>query len=286
MLTSTATSMIRTSARSGLQPILFRSAACPYAAGMTLSPFSMAAAAPSPSSKLASAHARSSNPSKQTQAVPQARPLSTSTSSSLLIRFRTTATQTQRRNASSSPNGPARVHGSDAEVDANAAAAAAAAQTAAHPEASALDWNTFFQLRKTRRRWQQAFSVVVALASSAGGALFLTTSLGDQVVGQIPLDPFITMGLVTLSFATLGWLVGPSMGTLVFNSLKRKYKGQMAIKESQFFARVKKHRVDPTASSMGNPVPDFYGEKISSVAGYRQWLRDQRAFNKKRTTFV
>lgn len=33
-------------------------------------------------------------------------------------------------------------------------------------------------------------------------------------------------------------------------------------------------------------VPDFYGEKISSVAGYRQWLKDQRAFNKKRTTFV
>lgn len=30
-------------------------------------------------------------------------------------------------------------------------------------------------------------------------------------------------------------------------------------------------------------VPDFYGEKISSVAGYRQWLRDQRAFNRKRT---
>jgi import inner membrane translocase subunit TIM23 len=29
-------------------------------------------------------------------------------------------------------------------------------------------------------------------------------------------------------------------------------------------------------------VPDFYGEKISSVAGYRQWLRDQRAFNKKK----
>jgi len=30
-------------------------------------------------------------------------------------------------------------------------------------------------------------------------------------------------------------------------------------------------------------VPDFYGEKISSVAGYRQWLRDQRAFNRKKT---
>lgn len=30
-------------------------------------------------------------------------------------------------------------------------------------------------------------------------------------------------------------------------------------------------------------VPDFYGEKISSVAGYRQWLKDQRAFNKKKS---
>lgn len=30
-------------------------------------------------------------------------------------------------------------------------------------------------------------------------------------------------------------------------------------------------------------VPDFYGEKIQSVSGYRQWLKDQRAFNKKKT---
>ena len=30
-------------------------------------------------------------------------------------------------------------------------------------------------------------------------------------------------------------------------------------------------------------VPDFYGEKIQSVAGYRRWLKDQRAFTKKKT---
>lgn len=28
-------------------------------------------------------------------------------------------------------------------------------------------------------------------------------------------------------------------------------------------------------------VPDYYGEKISSVAGYREWLKDQRAFVRK-----
>lgn len=53
-------------------------------------------------------------------------------------------------------------------------------------------------------------------------------------------------------------------------------------KERDFFARIRKYRVDPTSSSMQNPVPDYYGEKITSVAGYRNWLKDQRAFNKKR----
>lgn len=33
-------------------------------------------------------------------------------------------------------------------------------------------------------------------------------------------------------------------------------------------------------------VPDYYAEKVGSVQGYRQWLKDQRAFNKKRQTFV
>jgi hypothetical protein len=33
-------------------------------------------------------------------------------------------------------------------------------------------------------------------------------------------------------------------------------------------------------------VPDYYGEKITSVQGYRNWLKDQRAFNKKRTSVV
>lgn len=57
-------------------------------------------------------------------------------------------------------------------------------------------------------------------------------------------------------------------------------------KEKEFYNRVKKFRVDPSASSMANPVPDYYGEKISSVSDYRQWLKDQRAFNKKRTTYI
>ena len=57
-------------------------------------------------------------------------------------------------------------------------------------------------------------------------------------------------------------------------------------KEKEFYERIKKFRVDPTSSSMQNPVPDYYGEKITSVKDYRRWLKDQRAFRKKREVDV
>lgn len=56
-------------------------------------------------------------------------------------------------------------------------------------------------------------------------------------------------------------------------------------KEKQFYQRIKRYRVDPSSQSMSNPVPDYYGEKISSVQDYRRWLKDQRAFTKKRQSY-
>ncbi|CAK7269016.1 TIM23 complex component [Sporothrix epigloea] len=186
----------------------------------------------------------------------------------------------------------------DAAADA-AAAAAIAARTEAASQASTgtskasassdlqpLDWNTFFALRKTRRRIQVAFSFTCGVVGGIGGGLFLSSGAAESLLLQVPLDPFLTLGLMTIGFSALGWLAGPSVGNVVFYAWKRQYKTQMTLKETQFFARIKRNRVDPSASSAGNPVPDFYGEKISSVAGYRQWLKDQRAFNKKRTTFI
>jgi import inner membrane translocase subunit TIM23 len=222
--------------------MLMRGAACPYSAGLVLtttSSFSMTA------------------PSKnQPHPAYAARPLSTSvttkpTPSSVVAKFRP---QPPQRNASSTRHHqPAAGGTQDAEADANAAAAAAAAQAHAHPEQPALDWNTFFQLRKARRRWQFGFSVVSALGSGFAGAGLLGTGMLDWLVSRIPLDPLITLGGLTLSASALGWLVGPSLGSAVFNTFKNKYKGPMATKESEFFARIKKHRVDPSASSVRNP---------------------------------
>lgn len=165
------------------------------------------------------------------------------------------APSTLIRQISTSPS-LARPQATDHDADAAAAAqvAAKSAQAAsANPGEPPLDWNTFFRLRKSRRRWQLLFSVASSLAAGTGGALVLTTGAADALVSQIPLDPMITLGLMVFASAALGWLVGPSLGSQVFYAINRKYKNQMTVKEVQFFARVKKNRVDPSNSSAGNP---------------------------------
>ncbi|XXG94017.1 TIM23 complex component [Hypoxylon texense] len=158
---------------------------------------------------------------------------------------------------------------------------------AAESSTPTLDWNTFFTLRKTRRRFQLASSLLTMAVGGTAGAVLLVSIDMDWLLTKVPMDPFFALGIITLGFGGLGWLAGPSLGSALFYSFKRGVKKPMAVKEAEFFARIKKNRVDPSNSSLsGNAVPDFYGEKISSVAGYRQWLKDQRAFNKKRTSFV
>ncbi|KAL7942532.1 mitochondrial import protein Pam17 domain-containing protein [Trichoderma barbatum] len=149
--------------------------------------------------------------------------------------------------------------------------------------APALDWNSFFKLRLRRRRIQLLFSVVTGLIGGGVGTVVLAEGFAEPLIAQIPLDPFFTLGIMTMACAGLGWLIGPTLGNQVFYIINRRFKTQMMQKEGEFFARVKRHRADPTNSSAGNPVPDFYGEKIQSVAGYRRWLKDQRAFNKKKS---
>ncbi|PQK17164.1 hypothetical protein BB8028_0007g03620 [Beauveria bassiana] len=164
----------------------------------------------------------------------------------------------------------------------NAAAAAAPNTGRGAASTAALDWNSFFQLRVKRRRIQMVFSLVSGILGGAAGAVALSSGAGDSLIGMVPLDPFVTLGIATMCAGGLGWLIGPSLGSQVFYLLNRRYKTQMLQKESEFLTRVKKHRSDPTQSSTSNPVPDYYGEKISSVAGYRRWLKDQRAFNRKK----
>ncbi|KPM45360.1 hypothetical protein AK830_g1240 [Neonectria ditissima] len=166
---------------------------------------------------------------------------------------------------------------------ANSDLAAPAQNKSQDPAHAPLDWNSFFKLRVKRRRVQLVFSFTSGILGAFSGAVALSAGLAEPIVSQIPLDPVVTLGLMTFACGGMGWLVGPSIGAQVFYMYHRKWKKQITQKEAEFFTRIKKHRVDPTNSSASNPVPDFYGEKIQSVTGYRRWLKDQKAFNKKKT---
>jgi len=91
------------------------------------------------------------------------------------------------------------------------------------------------------------------------------------------------MGIATFAATLLGWLIGPFFGNGIWRLLHRAKITEFISKEKGFFERIKKHRVDPQGASTNNPVPDYYGEKVGSVEGYRRWLKDQRAFNRKRS---
>ncbi|KAJ5171216.1 uncharacterized protein N7500_003999 [Penicillium coprophilum] len=150
-----------------------------------------------------------------------------------------------------------------------------------------LDWNSFFKLRASRRRYSLVSSVVSSVISTSVGVQVLSGQdlehLGATVMG---LDPFIVLGLATAACGAVGWLLGPALGNGIWGLVYRKYKPSVNTKEKEFFDRIRRFRVDPSTNSISNPVPDYYGEKIGSVAGYRNWLKDQRAYNRKRRNFI
>lgn len=223
MLASATTSMVRAGvARPSMQPALLlrRSQVCPYSTIKAAAPVSIC---------------RNSSSRQPTCTAPKP-----SASTTLIRQISSTASL-------------ARPVASDHDADAAAAAQVASQSARSHSAEPPLDWNTFFRLRKSRRRWQLLFSVASSLAAGTGGALVLTTGAADALVSQVPLDPMITLGLMVFASAALGWLVGPSIGSQVFYAINRKYKNQMTVKEVQFFARIKKNRVDPSNSSAGNP---------------------------------
>ena len=119
-----------------------------------------------------------------------------------------------------------------------------------------LDWNTFFKLRKTRRRYQLGSSIGTSSASFVAATQILINSDMDFIASQVPqIDPMIALGLLTFAAGGAGWLVGPIVGTGVFKMMNGKFNTQMAKKEKEFYHRIKTFRVDPSVSSMANPVP-------------------------------
>lgn len=95
-------------------------------------------------------------------------------------------------------------------------------------------------------------------------------------------DPMMAIGVAVLGAGAAGTAVfGPLLSGIVFRVWKGRYLRQMEGMENVFLGHVKRFRADASAGGLQSPLPDYYGEKIGSVAGYRRWLKDQRAFTRK-----
>ncbi|PNS17817.1 hypothetical protein CAC42_3212 [Sphaceloma murrayae] len=148
---------------------------------------------------------------------------------------------------------------------------------------SDLTWNDFLKMRRKRRYVNLATSVGTAVGSiGVTVPLALQYEVDNQIASITGLDPFIALGLTITAVGGAGWLLGPFVGNAAFLLRNRRTKDAIAKKERDFYDHIKRFRADPTSSSVNNPVPDYYGEKIGSVADYRRWLKDQRAFNRKK----
>ena len=155
-------------------------------------------------------------------------------------------------------------------------------ETTSRTPETELTWTAFLPLRLTRRRYNLLSSLSCSVLTTTAGISVLSNTNLESTPPIFGLDPFIILGLSTFASGAIGWLLGPFLGNAVFNLRYSRLRPQIEGKERDLYARIKKLRGDPSGSSAGNPVPDYYGEKIGSVTGYRTWLRDQRAYKKKK----
>lgn len=95
------------------------------------------------------------------------------------------------------------------------------------PPLHPLTWNAYLSLRKTRRRYNLASSVLSSVLTTAGG-MSLLTSFNIEHVNFFGLDPFLMLGLVTLGSGAVGWLLGPFVGNAVFGMAHRRVGVQIA----------------------------------------------------------
>ncbi|PSR75379.1 hypothetical protein PHLCEN_2v9137 [Hermanssonia centrifuga] len=148
-------------------------------------------------------------------------------------------------------------------------------------EKEMLPWSEYLDIRKSKRRWETAFTIPLTFAGFCTGVMIFGNLETDPTKPIFNMDPMIVYGFATLGCAGLGYLIGPLVGSACWRLTHRRTMKLIEARDREFHKHIVRNRVDPTSQSATNPVPDFYGEKIGSLHSYRQWLRDQAKYKRK-----
>ncbi|KAG2052881.1 mitochondrial import protein Pam17 [Suillus hirtellus] len=144
-----------------------------------------------------------------------------------------------------------------------------------------LSWSKYLEIRKSKRKWETAVTIPACILGLVGGLAYFGSLESDATKPIMGIDPLFFYSGCTVSCMGLGYLIGPTIGAAGWRMTHRRTMNLIEAKDREFHRHIVKNRVDPTAQSATNPVPDFYGEKIGSLHQYRQWLRDQARFRRK-----
>ncbi|KAF9922876.1 TIM23 complex component [Linnemannia zychae] len=148
-----------------------------------------------------------------------------------------------------------------------------------------MDWNTYFALRRTRRNYERFFMVPSSLVCLFGAGYYFANRDFDPTP-IFGMDQVIVYGIGTVAAGLIGLALGPVVGNSVFRAANAKARPLVDRMDAEFLKHIAKNRADPSANSISNPIPDYYGEKIKSVSEYRSWLRKQREFRRKSQFYV
>ena len=109
-----------------------------------------------------------------------------------------------------------------------ASSAAANGNTPAAASTEHLNWDSFLRLRRLRRRYNFASSVVTSFLGTSAGMGYLANKEIDVTTTVLGMDPLMMFGLATISCGAVGWLAGPTVGGSMFNIVERKWVKQIA----------------------------------------------------------
>ncbi|KLO14912.1 mitochondrial import protein Pam17 [Schizopora paradoxa] len=144
-----------------------------------------------------------------------------------------------------------------------------------------LTWPDYLAIRGQKRKWEMAATIPSIFIGFGAGAAYFGSRDIDATKPIFGFDPLYVYGFATMACGGLGYLIGPTIGSSFWRITHRRTMNLIEAKDREFHRRIVKNRVDPTAQSATNPVPDYYGERIGSLRQYRQWLRDQAKYKRK-----
>ncbi|EIN07070.1 Pam17-domain-containing protein [Punctularia strigosozonata HHB-11173 SS5] len=201
-------------------------------------------------------------------------------SANAFVRFKSSKSKASK--ASSSPPAAKSPPPSPAPAPTPAPTPSATAASSTTSESSeSLTWPEYLRIRANKRKWEMATTIPSTLFAFAGALGYFGNLETDPTKPIFGIDPMFFYGFSSVGIGGLGYLVGPSIGSTCWRLTHRRIMPLYEARDKEFYRHLVNNRVDPSAQSTSNPVPDYYGEKIGSLQGYRQWLRDQARYRRK-----